>query len=219
MENFDRKKHWENIYTTKEPTEVSWYQPRPATSLDLIKTLQLPTTAKIIDVGGGDSLLVDHLLDLGYTEITVLDISAVAIEKAKYRLGEKAQQVIWIVSDVTEFKPATKYDCWHDRAAFHFLTTEKDIETYIHLAEKNINPGGYLLIGTFSTEGPTKCSGIQIKQYSEASMTEIFSKSFKKMQCMHIDHRTPFGTNQNFIFCYFRRRLKLLFTRIKTNTA
>ncbi len=205
MENFDRKKHWENIYQTKELKEVSWFQPIPETSLDFFKEFNVPTTAKIIDIGGGDSFLVDHLLDLGYQDITVLDISATAIDRAKQRLGEKAKNVKWIVSDVTTFKPTEKYDFWHDRAAFHFLTDEQEISNYLEIAEKNINSTGVLVIGTFSEQGPKKCSGIEIKQYSETTMTDRLKKFFEKIKCITVDHKTPFDTIQNFVFCSFRK--------------
>jgi trans-aconitate methyltransferase len=134
MENFDRKKHWENIYKTSQPNQVSWYQPVPETSLGFVRQFHLPKIAKIVDIGGGDSLLVDHLLNKGYKDITVLDISKAAIEKTKRRLGNKAKKVKWIVSDVANFKPVEKYDFWHDRATFHFLTHEKDISNYLENA-------------------------------------------------------------------------------------
>ncbi|MBK8347033.1 MAG: methyltransferase domain-containing protein [Saprospiraceae bacterium] len=205
MENFDRKKHWENIYQTKELKEVSWFQPTPETSLDFFKQLNVPTTAKIIDIGGGDSFLVDHLLDLGYQDISVLDISAAAINKAKQRLGDDAKKVKWIVADAATFKPAEKYDFWHDRAAFHFLTDEQEISNYLETAQENINPTGVLVIGTFSEQGPKKCSGIDIKQYSETTMTERLKKFFEKIKCITVDHNTPFDTIQNFVFCSFRK--------------
>ncbi|MGZ5188928.1 MAG: class I SAM-dependent methyltransferase [Kaistella sp.] len=205
MQNFDRKKHWENIYQTKELKDVSWFQPTPETSLDFFKDFNVPKTAKIIDIGGGDSFLVDHLIGLGYQNISVLDISAAAIEKAKLRLGDKANTVKWIVADVVNFVPTEKYDFWHDRAAFHFLTDEQDITKYLKTAHENINANGILLIGTFSEQGPTKCSGIEIKQYSEESMTQRLQDLFEKIKCITVDHQTPFDTLQNFVFCSFRK--------------
>ncbi len=209
MENLDRKKHWENIYQTKDIDEVSWFQPTPETSLNFFKQFHVPKTARIIDIGGGDSFLVDHLLDLNYENISVLDISEVAIEKAKSRLGERSKSVTWIVEDVTTFKPKEKYDFWHDRAAFHFLTSEEDISHYLETAAKYINPEGVLVIGTFSEQGPKKCSGIEIKQYSETSMTIRLKKFFTKIKCITVDHQTPFNTIQNFVFCSFRKLQKL----------
>lgn len=205
MENFDRKKHWENIYQTKELKDVSWFQPTPETSLDFFKQFNVPTTAKVIDIGGGDSFLVDHLLDLGYQDISVLDISAAAIDRAKQRLGDKAKNVKWIVADAATFKPTEKYDFWHDRAAFHFLTDEQEIANYLQIAQESINPTGILVIGTFSEQGPKKCSGIEIKQYSETTMTDQLKKYFEKIKCITVDHLTPFDTIQNFVFCSFRK--------------
>lgn len=206
MENFDRKKHWENIYQTKELTEVSWFQPTPEESLNLIQKTAILKDAKIIDVGGGDSFLVDNLLDLGYQDITVLDISKSAIERAKNRLGERAKLVKWIEADVTDFNHSEKYDCWHDRAAFHFLTDKKEILQYVETVNDYINKNGNLIIGTFSDKGPEKCSGIPIKQYTENSLEKQFSNTFQKIDCNTIDHQTPFGTTQNFIFCRFKRK-------------
>lgn len=205
MEDFDRHKHWENIYRTKQLCEVSWYQPVPTTSLEFVKKFKVPTTAKIIDVGGGDSLFVDHMLDLGYQDITVLDISETAIEKAKSRLGDKAEKVKWIVSDAVNFKPVEKYDFWHDRAAFHFLTQDWEIDNYIDTIQQSLNPTGFLVIGTFSENGPPKCSGIAIKQYSETLMTDRLKKFFEKIKCITVDHKTPSGSIQNYIFCSFRK--------------
>lgn len=205
MENFNRKSHWEKIYQTKDLKEVSWYQPTPTTSLEFVKQFNLPLNAKIIDIGGGDSLFVDHLLQLGFTDVTVLDISEAAIEKAKLRLGNKALKVKWIVADAANFKPTEQYDFWHDRAAFHFLTNEPDINNYINTIQNFIKPNAILVIGTFSEQGPKKCSGIEIKQYSETSMTSRLKNFFEKIKCISVDHITPFNTVQNFIFCSFRK--------------
>lgn len=205
MDYFDRKKHWDTIYQTKDLKDVSWFQPTPKTSLDFINQFNLPITAKVIDIGGGDSLLVDHLLALGYQNITVLDISAAAINKAKQRLAQNAKNVTWIVSDITTFKPTEKYDCWHDRATFHFLTNEQEISNYLETAAQNINPTGVLIIGTFSELGPKKCSGIEIKQYSEYTMTNLLQRFFKKIKCITVDHKTPLDTIQNFVFCSFSK--------------
>lgn len=206
MENFDRKNHWENIYQTKELKEVSWFQPTPETSLDFFQQFNVLKTASVIDIGGGDSFLVDHLLDLGYTDITVLDISESAIERAKTRLGALAEKVKWIVNDITLFKPDRKYDFWHDRAAFHFLTDEDEIANYLATASASLSPDGIMVIGTFSEQGPKKCSGIDIRQYSELSMTDRFKPYFDKIKCFTVDHPTPFGTVQNFVFCSFKRK-------------
>lgn len=205
METFDRKNHWEKIYNKYDSSDVSWYQPTPETSLGFLIQFEIPLNAKIIDIGGGDSFLVDHLLKLGYEDITILDISESALNKAKQRLGTKASKVKWIVADAVTFVPAEKYDFWHDRAAFHFLTQEKEIETYINIIQKNINPSGILVIGTFSEQGPKKCSGIEIKQYSETSMTDRLKMYFDKIKCITVEHKTPAEVLQSFIFCSFRK--------------
>lgn len=200
----NRKEHWETVYKTKKPNEVSWTQENPVTSLDFIQRTNLDKSAKIIDIGGGDSKLVDFLLKEGYQNITVLDISEKALERAKIRLGEKANKVNWIVSDVTEFKPETAYDIWHDRATFHFLTTKEQIEAYTKTIEKWVS--SFLIIGTFSENGPKKCSGLEIKQYSETAIENQFSGRFKKIRCTTEDHITPFETLQNFTFCIFEKK-------------
>jgi 2-polyprenyl-3-methyl-5-hydroxy-6-metoxy-1,4-benzoquinol methylase len=206
MEAFDKKSHWENIYQNKPLETVSWYQPDPETSLKFIRQLDLPKSAKIIDVGGGDSFLVDHLLELGYEDIIVLDISHTSIERAKARLGSKADKVQWITTDILDFRPTVQYDFWHDRAAFHFLTEENDVDHYIETTGNAISRNGMMVIGTFSKLGPKKCSGIDIKQYSEETMTARFEKYFEAIECFFVDHKTPFETIQNFVFCSFKRR-------------
>lgn len=203
---FDRKEHWEHIYSTKQLHEVSWYEPTPATSLEFLSLFNLPKDAKIIDVGGGDSLFVDNLLDLGYNDVTVLDISAAALERAKKRLGDRAIRVKWIVADAANFKPEDTYDFWHDRAAFHFLTDENDVKRYVSTIAGSITPEGIFVIGTFAEDGPTKCSGIEIRQYSEAALLNILGEHFEKVECRDIEHTTPFNTVQKFIFCSFRHK-------------
>ncbi|MDN3691253.1 class I SAM-dependent methyltransferase [Chryseobacterium tructae] len=202
MNASNNKNHWENVYETKNPDQVSWTQKKPQTSLDFINSFGLGKEAKIIDIGGGDSNLVDFLLEEGYKNITVLDISAKALEKAKQRLGNKADQVKWIATDITAFEPTETYDIWHDRAAFHFLTTPQQVSAYIDIAEKNINH--FMVLGTFSKNGPAKCSGLDIQQYDEDSLSEKFEARFEKIECLFEDHTTPFETNQNFIFCSFK---------------
>ena len=203
----NKKSHWENIFSTKNSPNVSWFQEVPTTSLAFIRSLNLPKTAQIIDVGGGDSYLVDYLLKDGYEHITVLDISEKALEKVKERLGESAKKIEWIVSDITEYHDNTKkYDVWHDRATFHFLVENEQIETYLSIAKTNIKNDGFLSVGTFSENGPTKCSGLEIKQYSKESLTEKFKESFEKIRCINENHETPFNTVQNFTFCTFQRK-------------
>jgi cyclopropane fatty-acyl-phospholipid synthase-like methyltransferase len=206
MPDFNRKAHWENIYQSKSLEDMSWYQPRPETSLLFFSEFKILKSSKIIDIGGGDSLLVDHLLRLGYEDVTVLDISSSAIDKAKKRLGDDAAKVKWIVCDVAKFQPTEVYDFWHDRAAFHFLTTKIEIDQYIKNANFGMNQDSTMVVGTFSENGPKKCSGIEIKSYSETELINQFSKYYKKLKCINLDHVTPFGTSQNFNFCSFRKK-------------
>lgn len=184
--NPENKNHWETVYETKNPEQVSWTQEVPTTSLDFIHSFKLPKTAKIIDIGGGDSKLVDFLVNEGFENVTVLDISAKALEKAKKRLGENAKKINWVVTDITEFEPDTTFDVWHDRATFHFLTTTEQVAKYMQTARKSVN--GFLTIGTFSENGPTKCSGLTIKQYTEDSLTTELTNGFEKIRCLTEDH-------------------------------
>jgi cyclopropane fatty-acyl-phospholipid synthase-like methyltransferase len=202
----DRKQHWENVYQTRQLTEVSWYEPIPETSLSIIKLFKLPKDAAIIDIGGGDSLLVDYLLMLGYTNVTVLDISAKAIEKAKERLGERASHVKWIVRDIIDFNPGQKYDLWHDRATFHFLINKEEQDKYLDMVHQYLTADGYMVLSTFSEEGPEKCSGLPVKQYTENSLPDLFAKYFEKIKCFTKMHITPFHTVQSFVFCSFRNK-------------
>jgi ubiquinone/menaquinone biosynthesis C-methylase UbiE len=202
------KDHWEKIYNTKEEKDFSWFQPYPKTSIEFIQLFNLPKNARIIDIGGGDSHLVDALIELGYTDIHILDISAKAIDRARQRLGEQAKIVTWIISDVTKFESEVQFDFWHDRAAFHFLTSEDQISKYLAIVRKSLTPNGYLVLGTFSEKGPEKCSGLEIKQYSEASMSALFEKDFRRIKCIEENHSTPFNTLQNFVFCSFQKQNK-----------
>ncbi|UBM58446.1 class I SAM-dependent methyltransferase [Marinilongibacter aquaticus] len=205
MEEFNRKTHWETVYANKALEEVSWYQRVPETSLSFFARFEVPLEAKIIDVGGGDSYLVDFLLEAGYCDITVLDVSGKAIARAKERLGKKAEMVKWIVADAADFDPPEKYDFWHDRAAFHFLNDSSELVGYVQSAEKGLRKGGLLAIGTFSEKGPAKCSGISIRQYSADSLKAQFELGFNSLECFSVDHKTPFDTVQNFVFCTFER--------------
>jgi hypothetical protein len=202
----DKKAHWENVFATKQETEVSWFQEKPETSIQFFIDNNIPKDAKIIDIGGGDSYLIDNLLDLGYTNLFLLDISENAIHRIKNRLGVKQEFVTFIVSDIIDFKPEITFDVWHDRASFHFLTTENDINTYVNLVANSISENGYLFLGTFSENGPLKCSGLEITQYSEEKCEVIFNTSFSKIRCSTENHQTPFNTLQNFIFCTFKKK-------------
>jgi len=204
----NNKSHWENVFATKNPNEVSWTQKYPKTSMDYIESLNLSKTANIIDIGGGDSNLVDALLEKGYENIWVLDISEFALERAKKRLGDKANSVHWIVSDITEFKSEVAFDFWHDRAVFHFLTEQESINKYTEIVNTAIADNGNFLLGTFSENGPLKCSGLEIKQYSENTMKQTFNECFEAVKCFTENHKTPFDTVQNFQFCGFKKKSK-----------
>jgi len=199
------KSHWETIYSTKTPEQLSWTQDVPRTSLDFINAFYLPKNARIIDIGGGDSRLVDFLLAQGFLDITILDISEEALHRARLRLGDKAAHVKWIVSDITDFQPDVPYDLWHDRATFHFLTAQPQVTRYLSIARKTVHTGGYAIIGTFSDNGPEKCSGLPIRQYTEKDLTQELNNGFQKIKCITEDHLTPFNTLQNFLFCSFKR--------------
>ena len=198
------KNHWDTIYNTKQSNEVSWTQDVPTVSLEFIRKYKIPKDASIIDIGGGDSKLVDFLLKEGYSNISVLDISDAAILRAKNRLGNDSHKVKWIVTDILDFAPTEKYDVWHDRAAFHFQTNADKIEKYLNIVKHAVN--GLVIVGTFSVDGPKKCSGLEIKQYHENGMKEKFEKAnFENIECKREDHITPAGAIQNFVFCSFMK--------------
>ncbi|MBL0912353.1 MAG: class I SAM-dependent methyltransferase [Bacteroidia bacterium] len=203
MNTQQSRDHWQNVYKTKGPEQVSWTQEIPQTSLRFMEELHIGPDASVIDVGGGDSKLADHLLKLGFENITVLDISEAAIQRAQQRLGKDADKVRWIVSDVCDFEPEGSYDVWHDRAAFHFLTEAAQLEKYRHIAREAVR--GYMIMGTFSEDGPTKCSGLDIRQYNADTLRAALTADFEKIRCITEDHETPFGTTQNFLFCSFRK--------------
>ena len=205
MSKLDQKAHWDRIYQTRSETDFSWFQSYPETSLRFIKLFDLLPNSRIIDVGGGDSHLVDALLDIGFRNIYVLDISEKAIERARKRLGNDATLVNWIIKDVLDFHPLMKFDLWHDRAAFHFLTTYQKIRDYLAIAKKSIKQNGFLTLGTFSEKGPTRCSGLEIKRYSELFMSKLFEQRFDRIKCIEENHLTPFKTIQSFTFCSFKR--------------
>jgi SAM-dependent methyltransferase len=194
------KSHWEKIYSEKSPQEVSWTQDVPETSIEFFNDFKLSKTSPIIDVGGGESKFVDYLLEEGYQDISVLDISENAIKRAKERLGKKSKNIKWIVCDINDFKPMKKYALWHDRAVFHFLTSDININKYVEnvkLYSENF------IVGTFSTSGPKKCSGLDITQYNKSLLSKLFEEFMAIKKIEHINHITPFETTQNFIFCSF----------------
>jgi 2-polyprenyl-3-methyl-5-hydroxy-6-metoxy-1,4-benzoquinol methylase len=199
----DTKTHWEKVYATKAPEAVSWYRPHLETSLALIERAAAGYSASIIDVGGGESTLVDDLLAKGYENITVLDVSKTAIDVTKKRLGLAAEQIHWLVADITEAQlEAGAYDVWHDRAVFHFLTTSEHRAAYVRQVARAVKPGGHVIVSTFGPEGPTKCSGLDVIRYDANSLHDQFGVRFRLVQSSKELHRTPFGTTQQFLFCY-----------------
>ena len=203
----NKKKHWETVYNTKTPQEVSWTQKYPKTSIEFVKSFKIDSSKPIIDIGGGDSHLVDVLIKEGYTDITVLDISEKALLRAQERLGKKSEKVNWIVCDILDFKPKRNYSIWHDRAAFHFLTEALQIEKYTEKVNRYVSEG--LVIGTFSEEGPLKCSGLDISQYNFDKLTANFKENFNAIERKEEIHITPFDTQQNFTFMCFKKTNEL----------
>ena len=199
----DNKKHWENIYQKKEIDGVSWYQKVPVASLQLIKKYSISNSDKIIDIGCGKSFLADNLLELNYTDISLVDISSNALKGVKDRLQNKSLN--FIETDILNFNSNDKYDIWHDRAVFHFITNPEGIEKYISLCNEYINKGGNLIIGTFAEDGPLKCSGLEIKRYSVDQISDLFEENFELVESFKMLHKTPFNTEQSFSFCVLRK--------------
>jgi len=199
----DTKTHWEKVYTTKAPDAVSWYRPHLETSLALIVRAADARTASIIDIGGGESTLVDDLLARGYENITVLDVSQTAIDVTKRRLGLAAELIHWLAADITEaeLEPGA-YDVWHDRAVFHFLTASEQRVAYVRNVAHAVRPGGHVIVSTFGPEGPAKCSGLDVVRYDAESLHDQFGVRFRLVESSKELHRTPFGTTQQFLFCY-----------------
>ncbi len=201
----DVQSHWEKIYTEKAAAEVSWYRPHLETSLALIERFAPKRSASIIDVGGGESTLVDDLLARGYGDITVLDISANALDRNRKRLGGISARIQWVAANITkaQLMPAA-YDVWHDRAVFHFLTAARDRMAYVQQVARAVKPGGHAIVSTFGPEGPTKCSGLDVVRYDAKSLHDQFGTQFKLLESSQELHRTPFGTTQQFLYCCCR---------------
>jgi 2-polyprenyl-3-methyl-5-hydroxy-6-metoxy-1,4-benzoquinol methylase len=202
---FNREKHWDAVYESKSSNQMSWYQEYPSVSMQFISQYGHGKDAHLIDIGGGTSNLVDVLVQTGYEHVSVLDISAVALEDTEQRIGERAKSIEWVHSDILEFHPKEKYDIWHDRAAFHFLTDEKEVERYVHLAAEAISNDGLLILATFSENGPLQCSNLPVHRYSQDQLETLLRTYFTKIECINTDHQTPRETLQNFTFCAFRR--------------
>ncbi len=200
------KEHWEKVYTTKSTDAVSWFQQHAALSLDLIKATGVARDAGIIDVGGGASTLVDDLVREGYSDLSVLDLSAAALEAARQRLGAQAGKVNWIEADITQVElPTKRFDIWHDRAVFHFLTTQKQRDAYVRAVYYSVKPGGHVIIATFAEDGPEQCSGLPVMRYRADELHDEFGEAFKLLKHQKEAHQTPFGTVQQFVYCYCRR--------------
>ncbi len=201
-----RRSHWQDVYDSKDPTEVSWYQPVPERSLQLIRDIGVAKSDPVIDVGGGASTLVDHLLREGYSDISVLDISVNSLDRSRARLGESANVVDWIEADVTTFAPSRQYALWHDRAVFHFLTDSDDRYAYIDVARRAIRSNAYLLLATFGPEGPRRCSGLEIRRYSVQRLQDLFGDHFHLRGHQLEDHLTPMGSVQQFLYSWWQAR-------------
>ena len=199
----NNKEHWENIYLKKEIDGVSWYQKIPSESIQLIEKYSVSNSDKIIDIGCGKSFFADNLLELNYNNITLVDISSNALKEVKLRLKNKS--INFIESDILNFNSNDKYDIWHDRAVFHFITDNEGIEKYISLCNKYINDEGILIIGTFAEDGPLKCSGLEIKRYSVDQISSLFKGTFELVESFKMLHKTPFDTEQSFSFCILRK--------------
>jgi SAM-dependent methyltransferase len=199
-----RKAHWEQVYATKLPQNVSWYEPVPARSLEYIRATGEPLTVPILDVGGGASTLVDHLLRAGYSDISVLDIAAGALDHARARLGAPADRVTWIEADITRFQSTHAITIWHDRAVFHFLTNAEDRERYFEVLRKTLGVGGHVVLATFGSEGPTRCSGLTVQRYSEREISALLGAGFRLRMHQVEEHRTPMGTVQQFQYGWWQ---------------
>lgn len=203
--SLDPERHWERIYRTKAPTELSWYQPEPHLSVDLIRGVAPDLDAPVIDVGGGASTLIDRLLDAGYRDLTVLDLAPSALAVARQRLGERAGLVTWVADNVLDAPlPSARYAVWHDRAVFHFLTNPSDRARYVAQARRAIRPGGHAMVASFSLEGPPKCSGLDVMRYSPEGMHAEFGEGFRLLRSVREDHPTPTGAIQAFVYCLCR---------------
>jgi trans-aconitate methyltransferase len=202
----EAQNHWNRVYSTKPADAVSWYQTQPWISLERITAANLPANAPIVDVGGGASVLVDRLLESGYNNLGVLDISAAALANARARLGAHAARVRWIEADVREFAPPQRYDLWHDRAVFHFLTAPADRAAYVAALRRSLNPRGHLVIATFALDGPTRCSGLDVAHYDTAALHAQFGEDFELLDSRRETHITPAGAEQRFTRVHLRLR-------------
>lgn len=205
MNDASQKAHWENVYRSKAENEVSWFQETPVPSLELIESCRPASDAAIVDIGGGASRLVDRLLERGFSDLTVLDLSHAALAAASARLGDRAARVQWVAADVTRWVPTRLFDIWHDRAAFHFLTDLADRAAYIACLNQALQPGGWVIIGTFALDGPEKCSGLPVHRTDAAGLEKVLGSGFQLVQTRSHEHATPWAAIQRFQFSVFRR--------------
>ncbi len=202
----NKQQYWENVYQTKGRNEVSWFREHLDTSLRMIANTGVGKDTAIIDVGGGNSTLVDDLLEDGFIDVSVLDISAKAITDSKQRLGMKGKKINWIVADITAVElPPDHFDVWHDRAVFHFLTDAEDRRKYVQLVMRSLKRGGHIIVASFGPKGPQKCSGLDVVRYSPESMHDEFGNAFNLVESIGETHDTAFGTTQDFVYCYCRK--------------
>jgi SAM-dependent methyltransferase len=201
----NRKSHWEAVYGAKSPEQLTWHQATPHLSLEMIAASTLPLNAAVIDVGGGASTLVDHLLYEGYSDLTVLDIAANALAAAQARLGARAEDVTWLEADVLHTALQQRYDLWHDRAVFHFLVDPADQERYVATVRSALKIGGYLILATFAPDGPARCSNLEVVRYSAEALGARVGSGFHLVRSEHQTHTTPWGSHQEFLFCHFHR--------------
>jgi len=200
----DRSRHWEELYRKEDAGALSWFEEVPRHSLDLIRATGLPHEAPILDVGGGSSHLVDHLLSDGYSDLSVLDIAPEALAQGRARLGRVADRVDWIAADVTRFEPRRRYALWHDRAAFHFLITPEDARQYVRVLVAALARGGHVILATFGPEGPTRCSGLPVHRYSAEELCDALGSAFQLKRTDLVEHRTPAGRSQQFLFGWWQ---------------
>src|ERR1700730_14400895 len=205
MNDVNRQEHWEHVYTTKGESEVSWFQENATPSLELMILAGATPRSAVIDIGGGASRVVDALVEMGFQAVTVLDLSQAAIAVAKARLGSRANQVKWVVADVTTWEPQQVYHLWHDPAAFHFLTEEHDRTAYVAHLSKAVKPGGHAIIATFAPDGPERCSGLPVVRYDAESLGRVLGDAFELVETRRHEHMTPWGSEQRFQFSVFRR--------------
>lgn len=202
----DLHSHWQNVYQSKAVDDVSWYQAKPSLSLDLIDSTRLDHSATLIDVGAGASLLLDNLLERGYKNISLLDISEEALAVSRQRIGAQAENLTWLVGDITTIAlPENAYSLWHDRAVFHFLGEESQRQAYLAQVKKSLKQGGFLLMATFAEDGPEQCSGLTVSRYTAESLQAFFGDDFQLMQTQHESHITPWQSEQRFVYCLFKR--------------